>query len=155
MEKECEIHVATNTANSFTESRERWHHLTMSYDHLHITNWGIEYLCLAAWSNSAKDLVNARRNLVFFVKIQFDRLRLIWKNILITSKSIRSKNFPGQFSKNTSSRFRAPKQSNWASKLSKYFKKEVSKSDVLSEFTTWSRWLVLAPMLYFSMITPN
>ena len=126
MEKECETHVATNTAKLLAELREIWQRLTMSYDYLHITNWGIEYLCSAAWSNSAKDLLNARRNLVSFVKIQFDRLRLIWKNILITLKSIQSKNFPGQFSKNTISRFRAPKQSNWASKLSKSFKKEVS-----------------------------
>ena len=123
MEKECEIHVATNTANLLTESREKWHHLTTSNDYLHITNWGIQYLCSAAWSNSAKDLLNARRNLVSFVRIEFDRLRLIWKIILITSKSIRSKNFPGQFSKNTIPRFRAPKQSNWASKLHKCFEK--------------------------------
>ena len=98
----------------------------MSYDYLHKTNWRIEYLCLAAWSNSAKDLLNARRNLVYLVKIQFERLRVIWNNILINSKSIRSKNIPGQFSKITIPRFRAPKQSNWASKLSKCFKKEVS-----------------------------
>ena len=84
------------------------------------------YNKLAAWSNSSQDLLNARRNLFSLVKMQFDRLRLIWKNILITSKSTRWKKFPGQCSKYTISRFRAPKPSNWASKLHKCFKKAVS-----------------------------